>query len=283
MTGPDDDLEQQLRDGLRRGALPPAPDALRRRLAGLPNERSMSGAARLFSGLRLAALASAAAVVLVFVLVAHSLPGPSGLGTATAIPSAVPSLLPSASASGQPSSTVSPTLTPSPTPTASLCTLPCDPYGTLPPVLIQPSPAPGFTCASTTVLPATTSAVTAINDVRVGTHAGYDRIVFQFAGAGRPRLTIAKATPPFVEDASGQPVSVAGRAFLTLKLYDASGFPTYTGPNSFSPGYPSLTALVNNGDYEGYVSWVAGLTDLSCYRISTLTGPTRIVIDIQAP
>ena len=148
---------------------------------------------------------------------------------------------------------------------------------------MKPTPAPGFTCDPTTVLPATTSAVTAIKDVRVGTHAGYDRIVFEFVGAGRPRLTIAKANPPFVEDASGQPVSVAGRAFLTLKLYDASGYPTYTGPNSFSPGYPGLTALVNNGDFEGYVSWVAGLSGQACYQVSTLTSPTRIVVDIQTP
>jgi hypothetical protein len=284
MTGPNDDLEQQLRDGLQRGPLPLAPDALRQRLAGLPMERTADGGSRFLSGLRLAGLTSAAAVALVFVIVVRSLPGPagpgpstgpSGLGTTSASPS------PSASATPMPTPTASPTL--SPTPAASQCINPLDFCPVSSPQMIQPSPAPGFTCAATTILPATTSAVTAINDVRVGTHAGYDRIVFQFAGAGRPRLTIAKAYPPFVEDASGQPVSVAGRAFLTLKLYDASGYPTYTGPNAFSPGYPRLTALVNNGDYEGYVSWVAGLTDLTCYRISTLTSPTRIVVDIQAP
>jgi len=125
--------------------------------------------------------------------------------------------------------------------------------------------------------------VTQVTDVRVGTHPGYDRIVFEFAGSGHPQLTVAVASPPFVGDASGQPVKVAGSAFLTLKLYDASGYPTYSGPSTFSPGYPSLTALVNNGDYEGYVSWVAGLSHQSCYAISTLTSPTRIVIDLQAP
>jgi len=263
MTGPNDDLERQLRGGLQRGPLPAAPDALRQRLAGLPMERSAGGGSRFRSGLRLAGLASAAAVALVFVIVVRSLPGPafpglsagpSGLGTTSASPS------PSASATPVPSPTVATSVSPDPG------------------VVIVPA-----LCSPPTVLPATTSAVTAINDVRVGTHAGYDRIVFQFAGAGRPRLTIARAAPPFVEDASGQPVSVAGKAFLTLKLYDASGYPTYTGPNSFSPGYSVLTALVNNGDYEGYVSWVAGLTHLACYQVSTLTNPTRIVIDIQAP
>lgn len=271
-----DDIEEQLRDGLRRGPLPAAPEALRDRLAQLPAEPRASRPARFLSGLRWAALASAAAVVLVFVIVVRSLPGPTGVG-----PAASPAGLASAAPLASPSSSLQPT--PKPTPASSVCSLPCDPYPVSSPQLIQPSPAPGFTCAARTVLPATTIAVVQVDDVRVGTHAGYDRIVFQFVGSGRPQLIVTVAHPPFVGDASGLPISVAGRAFLTLKLYDASGYPTYTGPGSFSPGYPTLTALVNNGDYEGYVSWVAGLSDPTCYKISTLANPTRIVVDIQAP
>jgi hypothetical protein len=264
-----DDVEQQLRDGLRHGALPPAPDALRERLAQLPAEPIGLRPSRFLSGLRWAALTSAATVVLVFVIVVRSLPG-------------VPAF-PGASFGGV--SSAGPSVTGSPIPTAEPTFGPASeaPAASSSPQPVLLSPAPGFTCASTTVLPATTSAVTQINDVRAGTHPGYDRIVFQFVGSGRPKLTVAKASPPFVGDASGLPISVAGRAFLTLKLYAASGYPTYTGPSSLSPGYPSLTALVNNGDFEGYVSWVAGLTGPACYRISTLANPTRIVVDIQAP
>ncbi|HLY14728.1 MAG TPA: hypothetical protein VKR24_10280, partial [Candidatus Limnocylindrales bacterium] len=69
------------------------------------------------------------------------------------------------------------------------------------------------------------------------------------------------------------------------KLYDASGYPTYTGPSLITPKYPNLVALVNTGDYEGYVTWIAALRNPNrvCYDVSTLTGPTRIVIDVQAP
>jgi hypothetical protein len=269
-----DELEEQLREGLRRGSLPSAPDSLREGLARLPSQPRGRRLASVWSGLRVTALASAAAIALAFVLVVRALPGPAGTGPGSSLAGVVPG------ASGSPipigslaptslPSSVLPSLTPNGTPAPSPST--------------GPSAPEDFSCAALTVLPATTSGVTRITDVRVGTHAGYDRIVFEFAGAGRPRLTVAVAHPPFVEDASGQPVQVAGSAFLTLKLYDASGFPTYTGPNSFSPGYPSLTALVNNGDYEGYVSWVAGLSHQACYSISTLTSPTRIVIDVQAP
>lgn len=269
---PDDDLEQKLREGLRRGSLPGAPDALRGRLAGLPAESRTSRFAGVLTGIRLAAIGSAAAVAIAFVIVVRSLSAPGGQPGASLPGASVPG------GSSAPGGSVSFT------PPASLAT--GSPVASIGPSIgpsFGPSTPSNFSCAPTSVLPATTSAVTQITDVRVGTHPGYDRIVFEFAGPGRPQLTVAVASPPFVQDASGQPVTVAGRTFLTLKLYDASGYPTYAGPDSFSPGYPALTALVNNGDFEGYVSWVAGLAGRPCYDISTLSGPTRIVIDVQAP
>ena len=269
-----DDLEQRLRDGLRRGALPAAPDALRDRLSRLPAESRGSRLAGLVSGLRLAGLATAAAVAIAFVLVVRSLPGPTGTGPAASLGSVAtsgPSASPSALATPRPST--GPTAEPSASSPIPVIIFPSS----------KPSVEPGFTCVASTILPATTSAVVKVTDTRVGTHAGYDRIVFEFTGTGRPQLTVAVASPPFVEDASGKTVNVPGAAFLSLKLYDASDYPTYTGPSSFSPGYPNLVALVNTGDFEGYVTWIAGLKDSTCYRISTLTGPTRIVVDVQAP
>lgn len=264
-----DDLERRLRDGLRRGALPAAPDALRDRLSRLPTESRGSRLAGLVSGLRLAGLATAAAVAIAFVLVVRSLPGPTGTGPAASLGSVATSG-PSASP------TFGPTSGPTSAPTTSPTPVPVSPSA-------RPSAAPGFSCAASTVLPATTSAVVPITDVRVGTHPGYDRIVFDFSGSERPQITVAQAHPPFVQDASGKTVNAPGNAFLSLKLFDANGYPTYKGPSSFSPGYPNLVALVNTGDYEGYVTWIAGLKGSTCYRISTLTGPTRIVVDVQAP
>ena len=269
-----DDLDHKLHESLHRGSLPEAPDSLRQRLAQLPDEPRPGRFAGVLSGLRLAALASAVAMAVAFVIVVRSLPGPAGSGPGTSLAGVAP---------GASAASATPSVEPSSRPTAALPTPAGSSSGPTTSPSIGPLPSETFTCAARTVLPATTNAVARITDVRVGTHPGYDRIVFQFAGVGRPQLTVAVARPPFVGDASGQPVNVPGSAFLTLKLYDANGYPTYTGPDSFSPGYPSLTSLVNNGDYEGYVSWVAGLTSQACYAISTLTGPTRIVIDIQAP
>jgi len=266
-----DDVESRLRDGLRQGSLPGAPDALRDRLSRLPLEPVGSPFSRFFSGLRLAALASAAAVMIAFVLIVRALPGAGPIGSPG--PSAV-------AIASSPSATPSEGATPTPVPT---------PIASIGPSVepsVGPSGLAGFTCATWTTLPPTASQAnpaTQINDVRVGSHPGYDRIVFQFVGTARPQLTVAVAHPPFVGDASGKTIDVAGSSFLSLKLHVASEYPTYPGPGSFSPGYPALKALVNTGDYEGYVTWIAGLNGSTCYRISTLTGPTRIVVDIQAP
>jgi hypothetical protein len=264
-----DEVERRLRDGLRQGALPPAPDALRDRLSRLPSEPRGSRLTGLLGGLRLAALASAAAVAIVFVLVVRSLPGPIGTGPSASLGSVAATTGPSALPSSGP--TLGPTIGPTSGPSSGPS--------------IGPSPSVATTCATSFVLPATTESVTQITDVRVGAHPGYDRIVFEFPGSGRPQLSVAVARPPFVGDASGKTIAVAGDVFLSLKLFDASGSPTYKGPSSFSPGYPNLVALVNTGDYEGYVTWIAGLrgSGAPCFTVSTLSGPTRIVVDVKAP
>jgi hypothetical protein len=260
-----DDLERRLRTELGKGALPVAPDTLRARLAGLPAEPRRSARNQLFTGLRLAGLASAAAVAIAFVLVVRALPGPTGGAPGASLGSA---------ATTGPSATAAATVTPSPSLglPSSIAASPS----------IGPSPSVVMDCSTTFVLPATTSKVAPITDVRVGAHPGYDRIVFEFSGSGRPQLTVERKNGPFVQDASGKTVKVPGNTFLSLRLFDASGYPTYTGPSTFSPGYPNLVALVNTGDYEGYVTWIAGLSEVNsiCYNVSTLTGPTRIVIDL---
>ena len=54
-----------------------------------------------------------------------------------------------------------------------------------------------------------------ITDVRTGTHHGYDRVVFEFAG-GIPEASLERAEPPFTQDASGAPIEVQGESFLRL-------------------------------------------------------------------
>jgi len=126
-----------------------------------------------------------------------------------------------------------------------------------------------------------------ITDVRIGTHAGYDRIVFEFAG-GLPEASLERAEPPFTHDASGEPIAVQGESFLRLIMRGGTkqtdeGTSSYDGPTEFEPNAPALVHLVEGGDFEAQSTWYFGLTAESCVRVLTLTddGTARLVIDIE--
>jgi hypothetical protein len=124
-----------------------------------------------------------------------------------------------------------------------------------------------------------------ITDVRAGTHDGYDRIVFQFRG-GIPQFDIKSATPPFTADPSDLPLTVQGSSFISITLHGGTaqtetGASSYSGPRNFHLGFPTLVNLVQGGDFEAVSTWYAGLTRAACLRVSTLTAPDRLVIDVQ--
>lgn len=130
-------------------------------------------------------------------------------------------------------------------------------------------------------------AIANIVDVRYGTHADYDRIVFEFQ-QGTPELTLDRATPPFTQDASGEPIEVEGTSFLRLTMRGGTrqtdeGTSSYGGPTDFDPGLPALVDLVQGGDFERQSTWYLGLTAESCVRVLLLDGPPRLVIDVEHP
>ncbi|CAN5829718.1 hypothetical protein BH23ACT12_BH23ACT12_07260 [soil metagenome] len=182
-----------------------------------------------------------------------------------------PSPSPSLSASATPSATV--TAQPSPTPTAA-------PTGT---------PA---SCG--TVTGGSEGTAVKLVAVRVGTHDGYDRIVFEFAPpkAPSPPATLAKYSITKVDevtqDGSGNPVQIDGGALYSLVMQGASGVDlsgtevvqTYTGPREFKPKFPVLTELELAGDFENALSWGIGLKAPRCVEATQFNSPLRLVLDI---
>jgi hypothetical protein len=125
-------------------------------------------------------------------------------------------------------------------------------------------------------------------EVSVGTHPGFDRIVFEFIEDGTPAYRIEPAAPPFVEDPSGQPMTVNGSDFLLIALHGGTkvaddGSLAYTGPTEFEPDFPQLVHLVERGDFEAVSSWYIGMADSpdGCFRAFELNDPSRIVIDLE--
>jgi hypothetical protein len=119
-----------------------------------------------------------------------------------------------------------------------------------------------------------------LTDVRVGARDEGDRIVFAFAGDADPAFDIAPAEPPFVQDASGLPIDVPGRAFLRIHFPFATGMDTYDGPAALAGQGGLLVSLVRTGDFEAVLTWVAGTERPACVRVTTLRAPTRVVLDL---
>ncbi len=147
------------------------------------------------------------------------------------------------------------------------------------------APLADFSCELPIVEGATVARAN-ITDVQVGTHADYDRVVFEFAD-GLPEMTLDRATPPFSQDGSGLPIDVAGTSFLRLTLRGGTkqtleNTSSYDGPTSFAPDFPTLLHLIEGGDFEAQSTWYLGLTDEACVRVLQLTddGPPRLVIDV---
>jgi hypothetical protein len=143
---------------------------------------------------------------------------------------------------------------------------------------------PAFACVPSVPVASTTDRAQ-ITDVRVGTHAGYDRVVFEFA-SGIPDALIEGVLPPLYEDGSGLEMDVAGTAFLKVTMHGASrvspeGGITYDGSTDFKPSFDQLVELIEGGDFEAVSTWYLGLNSRDCYRVFTLADPFRLVIDVE--
>ena len=130
--------------------------------------------------------------------------------------------------------------------------------------------------------PAGAQSIPTLFDVRAGSHAGFDRVVFEFRGAV-PEHRIGYVDQ-LVEDGSGDPVSVAGAADLEVVFQGANahrenGSPTVS-PRRFSPGLPAVKEIAQLGDFEAVVSYGIGVDQRRPIQVSTLSNPSRLVIDI---
>ncbi|MGH2356491.1 MAG: AMIN-like domain-containing (lipo)protein [Candidatus Limnocylindria bacterium] len=108
---------------------------------------------------------------------------------------------------------------------------------------------------------------------------------FPGAPAGVPEYIIRAAEPPLTQDPSAQPMDVPGSHHLLLALlgatkYDQDFTLRYTGPTRFDPGFPTLVAAYERGDFEATSSWYLGLDQEPCFRVFTLTDPMRLVVDV---
>lgn len=154
------------------------------------------------------------------------------------------------------------------------------------PVLLEPDPA----CPNPTGGEPTRAY---LRSVSVTEKDGRDEIVFQFETAqdspgGVPEFQLARAAPPFRTAGEGREMDVKGHLFYELVFHGASGANvegeevviTYRGPKEFKPEYEVLTEMEQSGDFEATLSWVLGLDQPSCPKLTTAESPPSLTIEL---
>jgi hypothetical protein len=146
----------------------------------------------------------------------------------------------------------------------------------------------GATGGSTTpVSVAATHPAAHLVAVRAARQDTVDRVVFEFTERV-PGYKVAYQNKPIMNTA-GKEVSLPGSAALVVRMEQASGFnqdtakPTYTGPTQIQPsGARAVTTVAQVEDFEAVLSWAVGVNSQLPFRVSTLTSPPRLVIDIPS-
>ncbi len=126
-------------------------------------------------------------------------------------------------------------------------------------------------------------AVPTLVGIRAAHHPGFDRVVFEFDG-GTPADVRTKYVDTLLADGSGLPVRVAGRAVLRVrfepaKAHHTSGA-TVSGRRVFA--LPNVMTVVRAGDFESVTTYGIGLAKRTRVSVSTLTNPSRVVVDVRA-
>ncbi|HEX5870756.1 MAG TPA: hypothetical protein VFY65_10090, partial [Longimicrobium sp.] len=124
-----------------------------------------------------------------------------------------------------------------------------------------------------------------LRDVRVGVNQGFDRVVLEFLGSGVPGYRVEYVDRPVHHCGSGDPVPVAGDAWLSVTLrgtqaHTDQGEPTIRGRERRLQ-MPIVKELEFTCDFEGVVQIVLGVSRPNRYRVTELQNPTRLIVDVQ--
>ncbi|PRQ11401.1 hypothetical protein C1Y63_06705 [Corynebacterium sp. 13CS0277] len=123
-----------------------------------------------------------------------------------------------------------------------------------------------------------------VTGVRVGSHQGFDRVVFDFSGQGTPGWFIDYTAAP-AQQASGLPLPTEGDSFLDVGI-DGTTYPFEAGIDdprldTVTADGPIVQQVTTGGTFEGRTQFIIGLSGQQRpYSVQVLNNPTRLVIDI---
>jgi hypothetical protein len=131
-----------------------------------------------------------------------------------------------------------------------------------------------------------------VTNLRAGQHECFDRLVFDLGAPGGAPAYSVGYVPVVIADASGEPVPLAGGAFLRIvvRAHDAdlnTGVPSYqpADPNHAVnvAGFRTFRQVYYGGSFEGVNTSGLGVRARLPFRVFFLAGPgngSRLVIDV---
>jgi hypothetical protein len=132
----------------------------------------------------------------------------------------------------------------------------------------------------------TINGVATVAAVRTAKHRDYERIVFEFTGGQLPNYKVEFKEGPVMACGSGLQVPMAGNAWLEIRFdpaaaHDEYGQPSLKAKPVLAASLLNVRSLEQTCDFEAVLTWVAGMTARTTFRVLELRGPTRLVVDLR--
>jgi hypothetical protein len=122
-------------------------------------------------------------------------------------------------------------------------------------------------------------------DLRAGVNDGFDRVVMEFTGPAAPGHRVEYVDRPVRECGSGRTVAMAGDGWLAITLrgtraHTEAGRATVERRNR-RVDMPVLRQIVVTCDFEGVVQIVLGVDSPNEFRVTELSDPARLIVDVH--
>ncbi len=116
-----------------------------------------------------------------------------------------------------------------------------------------------------------------VTAVTVGSHTGFDRVVFTSTSAVSWEV---RYVPQVTNDPTGAPIPLLGAADILVVVHGTDWIAHPSAQPNITPGFPALRQVRGAGEFEGVLSYGIGQQRKAGLRVFTLTGPDRLVVDV---
>ena len=121
-----------------------------------------------------------------------------------------------------------------------------------------------------------TGADLAVSDIRLASHDGFDRVVFDVAGDGVPGWSVAYTDYPG-QQGSGFPIDYEGASALSVNLHGMIR-PIEVGGVDGVGGV--VTEVIPDIAHHGTAQFIIGVAERAAFSVTLLEEPTRVVVDV---